>query len=115
MKPSIFKPATSGFTVQERQVSGAPSWPSAAVNRAVAARVGTSNVAVCTAPTRLEINGGTVNLANGSEQFLPDGASVALNGNVYLIQDGERELRAGHGATWRHTACRRDGGPGPMA
>ena len=88
VKPSIFKPATSGFTVQERQVSGAPSWPNAAVNRAVAARVGTSNVAVCTAPTRLEINGGTVNLANGSEQFLPDGASVALSGNVYLIQDG---------------------------
>ena len=88
VKPSIFKPATSGFTVQERQVSGAPSWPNAAVNRAVAARVGTSNVAVCTAPTRLEINGGTVNLANGSEQFLPDGASVSLNGNVYLIQDG---------------------------
>ena len=87
-KPSIFKPATSGFTVQERQVSGAPSWPNAAVNRAVAARVGTSNVAVCTAPTRLEINGGTVNLANGSEQFLPDGASVSLNGNVYLIEDG---------------------------
>ncbi len=27
-------------------------------------------------------------MANGSEQFLPDGASVALNGNVYLIQDG---------------------------
>ena len=88
VKPSIFKPATSGFTVQERQVSGAPSWPNAAVNRAVAARVGSTNVAVCTAPTRLEVNGGTVNLANGSEQLLPDGASVALNGNVYLIQDG---------------------------
>jgi hypothetical protein len=87
-KPSIFKPVTAGFTVQERQVSGAPSWPNAAVNRAVAARVGTSNVAVCTAPTRLEINGGTVNLASGNEQFLPDGASVTLNGNVYLIQDG---------------------------
>ena len=52
VKPSIFKPATSGFTVQERQVSGAPSWPNAAVNRAVAARVSTSNVAVCTAPAR---------------------------------------------------------------
>ena len=88
IKPLIFKPAMSGFTVQERQVSGAPSWPNAAVNRAVAAHVGTTNVAVCTAPTRLEVNGGTVNLANGSEQLLPDGASVALNGNVYLIQDG---------------------------
>ena len=88
IKPLIFKPAMSGFTVQERQVSGAPSWPNAAVNRAVAAHVGSTNVAVCTAPTRLEVNGGTVNLANGSEQLLPDGASVALNGNVYLIEDG---------------------------
>jgi hypothetical protein len=88
IKPLIFKPAMSGFTVQERQVSGAPSWPNAAVNQAVAAHVGSTNVAVCTAPTRLEVNGGTVNLANGSQQLLPDGASVALNGNVYLIQDG---------------------------
>jgi hypothetical protein len=85
--PSIFKPA-AGFTVQERQVSGAPSWPSAAVNRAVAARVGTSDVAVCAAPARLEIDGRTVNLANGSEKILPDGASVALNGDVYLMRDG---------------------------
>jgi hypothetical protein len=85
--PSIFKPA-AGFTVQERQVSGAPSWPSAAVNRAVAARVGTSDVAVCAAPARLEIDGRTVNLANGSEKILPDGASVALSGDVYLMRDG---------------------------
>jgi hypothetical protein len=85
--PSIFKPA-AGFSVQERQVSGAPSWPSAAVNRAVAARVGTSDVAVCTAPARLEIDGRTVNLANGSEKILPDGASVALSGDVYLMRDG---------------------------
>jgi hypothetical protein len=84
--PSIFKPAHS-FTVQERQVSGAPSWPNASVNRAVAARVGTSNVAVCTAPTRLEIDGSAVNLANGNEKILPDGASVTLNGNVYLMRD----------------------------
>jgi hypothetical protein len=88
MAPSIFKTATGGFTVQERQVSGAPSWPNAAVNRAVAARVGTSDVAVCTAPTRLEIDGSTVNLANGNEQILPDDASVTLSGNVYLIRDG---------------------------
>jgi hypothetical protein len=85
--PSIFKPA-AGFSVQERQVSGAPSWPNASVNRAVAARVGTSNVAVCTAPTRLEIDGSTVNLANGNEKVLSDGASVTLNGNVYLMRDG---------------------------
>ncbi len=78
----------SFFTVQERQVSGAPSWPNAAVNQAVAAQVGTSDVAICTAPTQLEINGSPVSLADGTQLALPDGASVSLNGNVYLISDG---------------------------
>jgi hypothetical protein len=45
------------FTVQSRQVSGAPTWPDAAVNQAVAAQVGKSRVAFCTAPSRLVING----------------------------------------------------------
>ena len=76
------------FTVQERQVSGAPSWPNASVNKAVAAQVGSSDVAVCTAPTRLEIDGSTVSLASGTRRVLPDGASVTVNGNVYLIRDG---------------------------
>jgi hypothetical protein len=87
-RPWIFKHAKS-FTVQERQVSGAPSWPNAAVNRAVAARVGASAVAVCTAPTQLKINGSTLNLANGHTAILPGGASVTLNGNVYLMRDGD--------------------------
>jgi hypothetical protein len=87
--PAVAAVATaSPFTVEERQVSGAPSWPNAAVNQAVAAQVGTSDVAVCTSPTRLEIDGSTVNLADGTQQILPGGASVALNGNVYSIRDG---------------------------
>jgi hypothetical protein len=90
--PATTPPGTSvdasRFVVQERQVSGAPNWPDAAVNQAVAAQVGPSDVAVCTAPTRLEINGNTANLADGAQQYLPDGASVTVNGNVYLIRDG---------------------------
>ena len=38
---------SSGFTVQNRQVSGAPTWPSASVNSAVATRMGKAQVAVC--------------------------------------------------------------------
>ena len=89
LAPSIFKTGAEVFAVQERQVSGAPSWPNAAVNRAVAARVGTSDVAVCTSPTRLEIDGSAVNLPNGHEQALPDSASVSLNDGVYLVRDGD--------------------------
>jgi hypothetical protein len=81
--------ATTGprFIVENRQVSGAPTWPNAAVNQAIAARIGTSDVAVCTTPTRLVINNKPVNLANGGQFNLPGGGRVSLNGNVYLIQD----------------------------
>ena len=75
------------FTVQARQVSGAPTWPNAAVNRAVAAQVGKFDVAVCLSPTRLEINGRTLNLATGGQRNLSAG-DVSRYGNVYLIRDG---------------------------
>jgi len=83
-----FELATTGphFIVQARQVSGAPTWPNAAVNQAVATRIGTSDVAVCLAPTRLVINSRTVNLANGVQRNLPDGGDVSRYGNVYLIR-----------------------------
>jgi hypothetical protein len=83
-----FQLATTGpgFTVQTRQVSGAPTWPNAAVNQAVATRIGTSDVAVCTAPTRLELNRRPVNLADGAQLNLPDGSDVSRQGNVYLIR-----------------------------
>ena len=68
-----FELATTGpqFVVQTRQVSGAPTWPNAAVNQAVAARIGTSTVAVCTAPTRVEINGHPGNLVTGCSITCP--------------------------------------------
>jgi len=40
-----------GFEVQTRQVSGAPTWPNATVNNAVAVRFGTTEVAICLAPS----------------------------------------------------------------
>jgi hypothetical protein len=79
------------FLVQNRQVSGAPSWPDAAVNQAIAARAGTSNVAVCaTTRTPLHVNGKATALAAGGQLNLPGGASVSLDptGTTYLIRDG---------------------------
>lgn len=67
-------------------MSGAPAWPNAAVNQAVAARIGASNVAVCTAPTRLELNGQSVKLVNGIQRNLPDGGDITRYGNVYLFR-----------------------------
>ena len=84
-----FELATTGpgFVVQTRQVSGAPTWPNADVNQDIATRVGTSDVAVCTAPTRLVVNNRITNLANGTQLNLPDGGDVSLSGgDTYLIR-----------------------------
>jgi hypothetical protein len=71
----------SDFVVQTRQVSGAPKWPNAAINKAVAVKMGKTSVAICLAPARLEIDG---KLAH-----LDDGKSLALPGNVTLVRRGD--------------------------
>ena len=96
-----FELATTGphFVVENRQISGAPSWPNAAVNEAVATHIGNSDVAVCVAPpsatglptSRLVINHRTVNLPVGAQRNLADGGDVSLSLNqfgekVYLIR-----------------------------
>jgi hypothetical protein len=73
------------FLVQTRQASGAPTWPNAAVNKAVATRMGTTTVAVCLGPTRLEINGQSASIADGQTIGLPDGVDLARQGDVYLV------------------------------
>lgn len=99
--------ATTGpnFIVENRQVSGAPSWVNRAVNAGIATKVGPSVVAVCTLPPKrggvpdvLMIDGRPVNLASGGQVSLPDGGSVSfgytMQGNplaptpTYLISDG---------------------------
>ncbi len=84
------------FSVQARQVSGAPTWPNADTNQAVAARVDTSDVALCTGPSRLEVNGGPVTLPGGGRITLPGGASVSNEAGTYVIRDANGDsLRAG--------------------
>jgi hypothetical protein len=77
--------ADKGFTVQTRQVSGAPSWPNAATNTAVAAKMGETRVAICLNPTRLEVDGKPNQLADGKSLSLPGGVDILHNGNVYYI------------------------------
>ena len=76
----------SDFVVQTREVSGAPNWPNATVNKAVAVRAGKSRVAICLAPARLEIDGKLVHLADGKSLQLPGGGDVLLKGNVYVVR-----------------------------
>jgi len=74
------------FVVQARQASGAPIWPNASVNKAVATRMGRTRVAVCLAPTRLVINGNHDQLYDGESLPLPGGINVSRSGNVYIIK-----------------------------
>jgi len=73
------------FVVQTRQKSGAPSWPNASVNKAVAMKLGTTRAAVCLDPTRLIIDGQQSALADDQSLSLPTGVHVARSGNVFLF------------------------------
>lgn len=75
------------FVVQNRQVSGAPTWPDATVNKAVATRMGDTRVAVCTAPTRLQVDGATKEIEDGKTLSLASGVDIQRTGDVYLIID----------------------------
>jgi hypothetical protein len=78
---------TSSMTVQSEQVSGAPTWPGAAVNSAVATQMGSDSVAVCTTANPLVVDGSPTSLGNGDSLTLSSGDTVSLSGNVYTITD----------------------------
>jgi hypothetical protein len=73
------------FVVQARQVSGAPTWPDASINNAIATQMGKTRVAVCLGPARLDIDGRTTELGDGKTLSLADGVDVLRRGNVYVI------------------------------
>ncbi len=76
------------FVVQSRQVSGAPTWPDASVNHAVATRMGKTSVAVCLADKRpqLYVDGMLTDLAGGNSISRPD-VFISRKNNTYFIRD----------------------------
>lgn len=92
------------FTVQVRQATGAPNWPDAAVNKAVAVAMGKTRVVFFVEPARVTVNG--VLLANGVERplMLADGVQLRRQGNVYIVSDkhGNR-VRVTLNPTWIDT------------
>jgi len=74
------------FEIQSRHLSGAPSWPQASVNQAIATRMGTSRVVVCVGP-KLVIDGKPTQLTDGRTISLPTGVDIHLVGGVYVITD----------------------------
>ena len=85
-----------GFEVQTRQVSGAPTWPNATVNHAVAARLGKTRVAICGVPeARVIVDGKPTVLEEGKPVELPGGAAMRRVGNVYdVVDDDGNSVRA---------------------
>jgi hypothetical protein len=74
------------FVVQTRQVSGAPTWPNASINKAVAVRAGKNRVAICVAPSRVVIDGKPTSVRDGASLQLPGGGEVLRKGNVYIVR-----------------------------
>jgi hypothetical protein len=75
------------FVVQTRQVSGAPAWPNASVNSAVATSMGQTKIAICLGQIPLNINGEPINLNDGESLSLPEGVDIWRVGNVFVIID----------------------------
>jgi hypothetical protein len=76
------------FIVQTRQALAVtnPGWiKNATINKAVAARMGETRVAICLDPMRIEIDGKRRHLDDGKSLSLPDGAQVSRAGDVYVI------------------------------
>ena len=90
----------SGFEVQTRQVSGAPTWPNASVNKAAAVRFGKTKVALCPTPgtdtaTRVLVDGKATTVEDGKPIDLPGGAAINRQGNVYqLVDEDGNSVRA---------------------
>jgi hypothetical protein len=73
------------FVVQTRQVSGRPVWPDATINKAVATKMGKTQVAICTEPQRLVIDRDKVDIRNGETFAVSDDVAVSLVGNAYIV------------------------------
>jgi hypothetical protein len=85
-----------GFEVQTRQVSGAPTWPDATVNKAVAARFGKIQVVICGGPEpRVFLDKKLTALGDGQAIELGDGGVLRRQGNVYdMVGEDGNSVRA---------------------
>jgi len=89
------------FEVQARQASGAPTWPNASVNKAVAIRMGKVRAAVYIEPTKLLVDGHAFNVADGQALPLGDGVQVRRSGNTYdITSEHGNSVRAVLNSAW---------------
>jgi hypothetical protein len=80
--------ANPNFTVQARQVSAAVAgYPDAAMNSAIATKMGATRVAVCASKQAdLYVNGSPISVASGAARLV-DGVSISRSDDTYTVID----------------------------
>jgi hypothetical protein len=71
------------FGVQARQVSGAPTWPNASLNHAIATQMGKTKVVIAVGP-KLVVDGKATDLGE-KPLYTPDHVTIWRRGNVYFV------------------------------
>jgi hypothetical protein len=98
------------FVVQNRQVSGAPTWPNAAVNHGIATRMGRTSVALCMPAEGdnlavLFVDEQATPLASGHSIVAPGGVQIWRAGDQYTVTsasgDSVRAQANAIGESWR--------------
>ena len=74
------------MTVQNEQVSGAPSWPTAAVNAAIGTQMGSDRVALCNSGA-VYVDNAAASIGSGSTVTLASGDTISRAGSVYTVTD----------------------------
>jgi hypothetical protein len=75
---------SAGFSVHVRQVSGAPTWPNTAINKAIVAQMDGTRVEIYVEPERLYVDGKPTTVAD-EPLLLPTGVQVVHHGSEYDI------------------------------
>lgn len=78
-----------GFEVQTRQISGKPMWPDAAVNQAIAAKIGDSVIVFSAANNKPQVivNGLPTSLGDGEKRVLPNDGDLTRHQDTYTARD----------------------------
>ncbi|MGB6760586.1 MAG: VWD domain-containing protein [Xanthobacteraceae bacterium] len=76
---------SSGFSVHVRQVSGAPTWPNTAINKAIVAQMDGTRVEIYVEPERLYVDGKPTTVADDEPLLPPTGVQVVHHGSEYDI------------------------------
>src|SRR6202042_3613939 len=75
---------SAGFSVHVRQVSGAPTWPNTAINKAIVAQMDGTRVEIYVEPERLYVDGKPTTGAN-EPPLLPPGEQGVYHAKQHAI------------------------------